>query len=986
MQAATQAPTPYHEQALAILDSMSVAERVGQLFLITFEGDRATLDSPIAELILTYQVGNVVLLAENDNITGYGDPAAIQSQVAELGNDLQRLALLEYTAADETDTADPNQDVIPPTPIPLPRSATVPLLIATSHGGDSLPADNTMTGFTELPNYMSIGATWEPGFARQVGAIAGGELAAVGVNMLLGPALDVLENPIPFSAGDLGTSTFGGDPYWVGVMGQAYIEGVHSGSDNRIAVVATSFPGKGSSDRPVYDEVPTVRKSLEQLKQIELAPFITVTNQPVSSPGTTDALLATHIRYQGFQGNIRATTAPVSFDPQALNALMALAEFSGWRQSGGLIVSDALGVRSVERLYDDTEQEFPHRQVAKDALLAGNDLLYLANFALGEDNSDVEIINIQDTVVWFREKYNTDPTFMARVDDAVTRILEMKLRLYGGDFSVENVLVDPQALLAATQQNPTTLTDMAQAAVTLLSPSAAELAERLASPPGLQDNIVIFTDVRETSQCGECAAQPLLASTALAERMIALYGPDGSGQVRPEQISSFTFGNLQAFLDAGPGPIPPPTETITPTATLEPTPTLATEGLEEGTEEAQASALVATAVPTDTVSAAFQVQESLLDADLLIFAMMNGNGRASTSSSTALGNILAQRPDLLRSKQVIVFAYDAPYYLDTTEISKLTAFLGVYSKTDAFIDASVRALFLESPLSGASPVNVPGVRYNLFEQTRPDPQQVIGLFFVFDEAVQSPSSQEPMAAEIGDTLHLQTSVIRDRNGNPVPDNTPVRFIQNDRIQGTVTIIGDRPTTNGIAQLDYVLEARTGPGQFRITAESGDARSSVEVDIAIEDDAQLTIITPTPGPTTTAMPADTPTATITPTNTPVPATATATVPAAAATTDENRLEPDMDDLRMLLAVLVGLVAVAFLVLALNRGQTRPLGQRIGWLLWGFAGGLLLYNYFALDLPGTAMLTDLGSLAGLLTTFVGGLGGLFLYRWLPASGKR
>jgi hypothetical protein len=90
---------------------------------------------------------------------------------------------------------------------------------------------------------------------------------------------------------------------------------------------------------------------------------------------------------------------------------------------------------------------------------------------------------------------------------------------------------------------------------------------------------------------------------------------------------------------------------------------------------------------------------------------------------------------------------------------------------------------------------------------------------------------------------------------------------------------------------------------------------------------------------------------------------------------------MEDFRMLLSVFVGLAAVAFLVLALNRRQSLPLAQRIGWLLWGFAGGLLFYNYFALGLPGTASLNGMGMAAGLLTTLFGGITGLFLYRWLP-----
>ena len=65
---------------------MSVQERVGQLFLVTFEGDSAELDSNIADLILNYQIGGVVLSAENDNIID-------ATQVAELTAQLQRIAL-----------------------------------------------------------------------------------------------------------------------------------------------------------------------------------------------------------------------------------------------------------------------------------------------------------------------------------------------------------------------------------------------------------------------------------------------------------------------------------------------------------------------------------------------------------------------------------------------------------------------------------------------------------------------------------------------------------------------------------------------------------------------------------------------------------------------------------------------------------------------------------------------------------------------------
>lgn len=958
------------DTAQALLNEMSIEERVGQLFLVTFEGDTAVPESAITDLILNYRVGGVILLPENDNITGYGDPANTPRQIIELTNTLQQLALVgpESITNDNNDLPlEPSSSASPP-----PDRASIPLLIAANYEGDNSPNSAILNGLTPIPSNMAIGATWQPQYAQNVGEIIGRELSAIGINMLLGPSLDVLENPTAGDPSDLGVRTFGGDPYWVGLMGRAYTAGIHIGSNNRLAVVAKHFPGNGSSDRPVDQEVPTVRKSLEQLKQIELAPFFAVTNQVGETAALTtdgsplhsasaDALLATHIRYQGFQGNIRATTAPVSFDPQALNTLMTLPEFSAWRQNGGVIVSDSLGVRAVKRFYDDTEQEFPHRQVAKDALLAGNDLLYLSDFAIGDAPYANQLANIRDTIIWFREKYLTDQSFQQRVDEAVLRILRLKLKLYGNDFSLNNVTVNPDQLESAIGQGSVDLFVLAQQAITLISPSQAELVERMARPPGINDTITIFTDLRQTEQCSFCPTQPYISETALAERILALYGPQGSNQVQAGQIQSFTFANLQDFLDAGIGPIFLPTPVISGTLTAE---AESTPFFEDGS---------ATAVPSPTIPPGYLVQEALRDTDWIIFAMLDG-----APESRALKNFLSQRPDIVRNTQVLAFAYNTPYQLDTTDISKLTAYFGVYSKTAPFIDASVRALFQESPLNGASPVDIAGIGYLLFSQTQPDPGQVIELYIDEDGIIQSPPSAEPLEAAIGDTLHLQTGVIRDRNGNPVPDGTLVQFIQEDRIQRLVSIVAERPTVAGVARLDYVLEARTGPGQLRITAVSGQATVSQQVDIAIEGAAQVAIIIPTPTITATPEPTATTTDTPEPTDTPLPPPTITPTPMPIVP-EEPTVQIALSEFQMLLAMLTGLLVVGIVGASAGRQWQRRPAKRVGGLFWGLTGSLLLYNYYALGLAGTAVLSPFGSWAGLLTTLLGGAVGFGLF-WL------
>jgi beta-N-acetylhexosaminidase len=944
-------------QAQAIVAAMTAEQRVGQLFMVTFAGSEILLGSDIVELIVDYHVGGVVLSAQNNNITNSENGP---QQVAALSNSLQAVALRQTVLIPEL--IDEN---IPLTPMAW-EGATVPLFVAMSHEGDGSPYTTVLSGLTPIPNAMAIGATWQPQYARQVGNIAGKEMAAMGVNMLLGPSLDVLESPALSAQNGLGVRTFGGNPYWVGLMGQAYTSGVHSGSDGRVAVIAKHFPGLGSSDRPINQEIATVRKSLEQLRQVDLAPFFAVTGRAPSSPARVDGLMTGHIRYQDFQGNVRATSAPVSFDPQALQSLIQMNELAGWRQQGGLIVSDSLGARAVQRFYDDTEQEYPHRRVARDALLAGNDLLYLSDFALRPAPYTSHVANIKDTILWFQEKYHTDQSFRQRVDEAATRIIRLKVQLYQDDFSAEAVLVDTEQVAAVVGQNQDAMFDLAIEAITLLSPSPAGLGELL--PPQAGERIVIFTDVRQARQCTGCAPRPLIGLTDLENRILALYGPQGSGQVQPHLVSSFSFGDLKAFLAAGPDPI-----LLPPLATATPVPTLTPELLDvEATPPVPEPTPPTAATPVPPPAAL--VQNALQNADWIIFAMLDSN--APTAAADAVHAFLAERPDIARGAHVIVFAYNAPYFLDTTEISKITAYFGVYSKVEPFIDASVRALFQELSLRGAPPVSIEGIRYNVSQITQPDSRQVIELYIVAGDNLQSPPGEAPLEARPGDTLRLQTGVIRDRNGFPVPDGTPVQFVREDRIQGFLNVIAERPTVNGVANLDYVLEART--GHFRITAAAADARASQEIDIVIGESAAVSVRTPTPTPTHTPSPTFTATPTRMPSATPTP-TATPTLTPTASpsgTNGERELRIPMTQAQTFLAMLVGLIVTGTMAIVAGRNgrSGANLVQLVRWLLWGIIGGLIAYNYFALRLPGATWFSEFGPWAGLISTLLGGLAGL------------
>ncbi len=860
--AQTTTPTP-SDQMTALLERMTPEERVGQLFLVTFQGTDVGPTSQIYSLVTRYHVSGVALSRLNNNIIG--EPNEPDVTLAGVRDVIRQLQQSEWNSSLQPITSPSGETSFVP--------IYVPLFAAVAQEGDGYPYDQILHGLTNMPNEMAIGATWTPDLAAQVGNILGKELAAMGINLLLGPSLDVLESPQLETTQNLSTRTFGGDPYWVGEMGRAYIRGVHQGSEDRVAVVAKYFPGHGNSDRLPEEEVATVRKSLDELTTFDLSPFFAVTGQAATPEETSDALLASHIRYQGLQGNIRATTRPVSFDPQALGLLIELPPLKAWRSNGGVMVSADLGNLAVRRFYDLTDQSFDARRVALNAFLAGNDLLYIGDFASANDPDSYTAAT--RTLDFFAQKYRDDPAFAQRVDASVLRILTLKARLY------------PNFLPSIVQQNPvgpdelgrsTQVTfEVARRSVTLLSPAQADLDVTVPDPPNLNDRIVFISDTRTGQQCSTCTPYPLLELRALQDATIRLYGPQAGGQVSPNNLSSYSLDDLQAMLNSQ--------ENTTP------------------------------------------LERDLSRANWIVFAMLSN--RSDVPSFQTLEQFLTERPDLFQQKRLYVFAFCAPFYLDATNITKLTAYYSLYGKGPQFVDVAAYLLFGELRAPGASPVSVAGIGYNLNAALFPNPAIPIPLQLdlpapvITGTAVATPEPTPTPEFRLGDVIPLRTGVIVDYNGNPVPDGTPVNFVFSYGSEAT-TIRQVEFTQHGIARTTYAVNS---PGTLEIHAESENAQSPViRVDIPTPG-GEVVTFTPTLEPTFTATIAP-PTATLEPEETPEPPKETG--------------QPRLVD--WIVAVLVSAsIALSTYRLSTRTGQVRW-GIRAGFM--ALIGGLLAYSLLAL----------------------------------------
>jgi len=923
------------DEVARLMERMSSAARVGQLFMVTFPGAEVTEDDAIAELIRDYHVGGVVLKPENGNIVNTGQTP---EQVATLATQLQETTWQATRAVTDT-VSDP----------------FIPLFVAVRQEGNGMPYTSIVSGTTPLPSQMALGATWDISHTIRVGQIVGQELEAMGINMLLGPSLDVVETPRPASSGDLGVRTFGGEPFWVGQMGKAYIRGVHEGGEGRVAVVAKHFPGLGSSDRALDEEVSTVQRTLEKLKQVDLAPFFAVAQaqDPLARP---EGIMVSHIRFQGLGGGRFITTLPISVDSNMLQQFLTLPEMSSWRAGGGVTLSDALGLRALRRFYAPGEQTFNSRRIAQDAFLAGNDLLFLSHFALTDDWVD-QVANMKSTITFFREKYESEPSFQRQVDEAVARILRLKLSLYGETFSLQGARSDIRLVREGLQPDVEAASAIARDAITLLSPPSPDLVP---APPTREDRIVIFTDAREGQPCAACEPVPYIDPRMIEETIVQFYGPQATGQVAPALISSFTFSELETYLNA---PLPPP-----------PSPTPLPPGDESDTDSAEATATLAP--PT--------VGSLLQDVDWVILAMLNPNN--GPPQADVVNRFLAERVDALQDPHVVVMAYDVPYCLDATEISKLSAYYATYSHLTPFVKASVRALFGEFAPPGRPPVSVGGINYDLRSQTAPDPEQTIPVAYSVikptgEEGTPIPSEGEPVTGEPtaeptgegeptaeatsegqptaegpapearlerGDQLRLYTGKIVDHNGHMVPDGTAVRFIFDYPQEGLEQSIL-ATTRDGVAEAALTLD-RT--GRLDISVQADPVPRQVALQITIQEGGAATIVTPTPS--STPVPTVTPSPTVTPTPTPDGgATVTAAQSPAGPTappseTGEGELRlPAERSVRFwdFLIALLGAVVVAGSAYYAMRLGDRTVSRALRVALWCLIGGLAIYLIYA-----------------------------------------
>jgi beta-N-acetylhexosaminidase len=269
----------------------------------------------------------------------------------------------------------------------LQKLARTPLLVdADFERGASMRVNST----TAWPQNMAFGAAGDLDDVRFEGAETAREARALGVEWIFAPVADVNNNP---DNPIVNIRSYGEDPGQVARFVQAFIAGAHSDARHPVLVTAKHFPGHGDSSEDTHLDLARLDVTRERLQSVELAPF------RAAIAGGVDAIMSAHIAVPALD----PAALPATVSPPILTG--TLRHELGFR---GLIVTDAMDMQGLSKLFDPGE-------AAVRALEAGADVLLMP--------ADCERA-ISAVVAAVKSGRIT----RKRLDESVARVLEAKIR------------------------------------------------------------------------------------------------------------------------------------------------------------------------------------------------------------------------------------------------------------------------------------------------------------------------------------------------------------------------------------------------------------------------------------------------------------------------------------------------------------------------------------------------------------------------------
>lgn len=308
------------EEVQNIVDSMSLEEKVAQLFLVQPEA--------IVDIGTATAAGDATKQAINKTPVGgfvyFSDNLQSEQQVQDMLRNVQkysedRIGLPAFLSVDE-------------------EGGTVARVASTGR-----------FDVTDVGDMAKIGASGDVDQAKQAGDTIGTYLSDLGFNLDFAPDADVLTNP---ENTVVKKRSFGSDPRVVSDMSLAVAQGL---AQHQVHSVYKHFPGHGATAGDTHQGYAYTDKTLDELKQSELIPFENAIQNNAAF------IMAAHISAPRVTGDDT---------PASLSKTMITDILRGQMGYDGIVVTDAMNMGAV------TEQ-YTSAQAAVKALQAGADLVLM---------------------------------------------------------------------------------------------------------------------------------------------------------------------------------------------------------------------------------------------------------------------------------------------------------------------------------------------------------------------------------------------------------------------------------------------------------------------------------------------------------------------------------------------------------------------------------------------------------------------------------
>ncbi|MBN2875193.1 MAG: glycoside hydrolase family 3 protein [Spirochaetales bacterium] len=251
----------------ALLERLGPAERLGQLFMLSYPGEEPT--PLLYSWIRGRGLGGVKIFGWNAE-----DTTKVASAVA----------AIQHSAA-----AGP---------------LGIPPFIATDQEGGWIRHVRGQTSVT--PGNMAIGASAWPSDSYQSAYYIGLELAALGITMNFAPTVDLATRP---DSTIIGPRAFSSDPTETGILAAAWARGM---ADAGVIATAKHYPGHGDTELDSHGILPVIDVDETTLWNRELVPYRMLAAEGI--PG----VMSGHLAFPRVAG----TGEPASLSPYLIQGLL----------------------------------------------------------------------------------------------------------------------------------------------------------------------------------------------------------------------------------------------------------------------------------------------------------------------------------------------------------------------------------------------------------------------------------------------------------------------------------------------------------------------------------------------------------------------------------------------------------------------------------------------------------------------------------------